>query len=162
MRGKRLLSFWNKSSAKHAIIRLIAVISTPRHKRIGQWGECVATRYLKKRSLFTLQRNWKSGLLEADLIAIDRRILTVVEVKTRHRSLKQNYPAFNAITPIKRQRLHRLARNFLRNYGPFCRRHGIKAYRVDVVEVYYTSTRFGFRRATDIEWYKGISETHSY
>lgn len=161
MRSTRLLTWWNKSAVRNALVRLIAVISKPHYKRVGEWGERIAVRHLRKKKLCALRRNWRSGVLEADLIAIDRRTLTVVEVKTRHHSLKQNYPAFKAITPVKRQRLHRLARNFLRNYGPFCRRYGIKGYRVDVVEVYYRSTRFGFLKVTDIQWYKGISETCS-
>jgi hypothetical protein len=74
----------------------------------------------------------------------------VVEVKTRHKTLRERYPAKAAVTQEKRRRLQHLGRSFVRNNGPLFRRFAIKSIRIETYEVYYRSTVFGLPRVTAI------------
>lgn len=119
---------------------------------VGRWGERIAARHLQRAGLVLLKRNWRDAALEADLIFQDKRTIVLTEVKTRRAYLKRDYPGRNAITPKKALHLERLARSFLRNNGPFCRRYGIRGYRIDLVEIYYEPIFGALRRAKAIEW----------
>lgn len=101
-------------------------------------------------------QNWRGVAGELDIIGIDNGALIVVEVKTRHISLKYDHPAIAAITPDKRDRLERLGRSFIRNHGPFCRRYAIKNRRTDIIEIYYARSRWGFLKKRKITWHKGL------
>ena len=50
---------------------------------LGKIGEELATEYLIKKGYHILERNWRSGHKEIDIIALDDTTLVVVEVKTR-------------------------------------------------------------------------------
>ena len=52
-------------------------------KRLGQTGEDKATEYLKNKGYKILERNWKSGKLEIDIITENKDFIVFVEVKTR-------------------------------------------------------------------------------
>ena len=104
-----------------------------------------------------IKRNWHSGRLEADIVSVEGRSLIVTEVKTRHRSLQQNYPAMAAITIEKRRHLERIGQSFLRNNGPLCRRFHIRTLRIDTVEVYYERGPLGLRRPHRVVWHRGLS-----
>ena len=55
-----------------------------RQKQIlGREGEGIAERYLKKQGFKLLERNYRCPLGELDLVALDRKVLVFVEVKTR-------------------------------------------------------------------------------
>jgi Holliday junction resolvase-like predicted endonuclease len=94
------------------------------------------------------------GKLEADIIALERRTLVVVEVKTRHESLMHTFPALHSVTAEKAAHLSTLARAFVRQHGPLCRRLGIKGCRVDTIEVYYRRTYFKRHHARCVSWHK--------
>jgi putative endonuclease len=132
------------------------------NKQVGRWGERTAQRYLVRANLSILDSNWRAGSSEADIIAQDGRTLVVVEVKTRHASLMHNFPALGAVTDQKRRTLHWLARSFMRNRAPLCRRRGLKNHRVDAVEVYYTPGRLGRHRIHTIRWHRGVSESNRH
>ncbi len=56
-------------------------------KRIfGTQGEDAALRYLVRRGYHLLERNWRIGHLEVDIIAEHYGIIVFVEVKTRHKT----------------------------------------------------------------------------
>ncbi len=124
---------------------------------VGAWGERVARRYLRTRGISILKTNWRSARLEADIIARDRATLVVVEVKTRHRSLKEHFPGRLSITEEKRENLKSLLRRFVRNNGPFLRRFGISRYRIDTIEVYYSTLVNPIKITTTVEWVPGVS-----
>jgi putative endonuclease len=124
--------------------------------RIGRWGERVAYKHLTAAGLIPVTTNWRSRAGEIDVVALDKRTLVIVEVKTRHRSLQDHYPAIAAVTLEKRKRLESLGRSFSRNHGPFCRRYGIKARRTDAIEVYYVRSRFGWLNVHSIHWHRGV------
>lgn len=158
MRSSLLTKLWYTSGARRALLRLNARIPKNEKDRVGRWGERAALRHIERHRLTTVRHNWHAGAIEADIIAFDRRTLVVLEVKTRRESHKHEYPALSAVGPDKRLRLHRLARSFLRNYGPLCRRHTIRGYRVDAIEIYYRKNALGLRVVTELRWHKGINE----
>jgi putative endonuclease len=124
----------------------------------GSWGEKVASRYLEKNGLIIIKRNWSSTRLEADIIGLEHRTLVVVEVKTRHSSLQQNYRGIDAINAQKLDRLCKLGSRFMSNNGPLCRRLGIKTVRIDGLEVYYRTGPLGCRIKTTIWRHRGLAD----
>jgi putative endonuclease len=58
---------------------------------IGKMGETLAVNYLRLIGYRLLQRNWRHGRLEIDLIASNGDTLHFIEVKTR-RSLRYGWP----------------------------------------------------------------------
>ncbi len=49
----------------------------------GEWGELEAERYLRKAGLRTLDRRWRHGHGELDLIMREGKVLVFVEVRVR-------------------------------------------------------------------------------
>ena len=49
------------------------------HNELGRWGEDLATAYLEQKGYTIVERDWKSGRRDIDIIAI----VVFVEVKTR-------------------------------------------------------------------------------
>ncbi|MFO0416231.1 MAG: YraN family protein [Pseudomonadota bacterium] len=102
--------------------------------------------------------NWRTQFGEADIIAIDRRALVIVEIKTRDIANRDDYPAIAAVNHDKRERLRGLVRSFLRNHAPICRRYGVKSHRRDVIEVYFSRSLFGFKTVKEIKWHRGLAD----
>lgn len=116
---------------------------------------------LEAQGLAIVRANWRATGGEVDIIAIDRRALVAVEVKTRHCGLKASYPALSAVTADKRARLRRLIRSFVRNNGPLCRRLALKSERVDAIEIYYAKTWFGCIKVVEAAWHRGLAQNSS-
>ena len=58
------------------------------HRRqLGKAGEYVACGFLRSMGHIILERNWRSGHLEIDIISLDRDGIHFVEVKTREHSI---------------------------------------------------------------------------
>lgn len=53
------------------------------HNEIGKFGEDLATNLLVQKGYKILERNWKIGRLEVDIIAANAEAVAFVEVKTR-------------------------------------------------------------------------------
>lgn len=82
---------------------------------LGREGEQAAAEYLEKIGLRVLARNWRCSQGEIDIIAAERRVLVVCEVKTRS-STRYGTP-LEAITRTKQRRLRRLAAGWLAANG---------------------------------------------
>lgn len=54
------------------------------HNRIGQYGEELALNFLLEKNYNLLEKNWRWGRAEIDLIVSQNEILVFVEVKTRN------------------------------------------------------------------------------
>lgn len=54
-----------------------------KHTELGKRGEELATRYLVRKGYRILERNWRAGKDEIDIIALNEDFIVVVEVKTR-------------------------------------------------------------------------------
>ena len=76
-------------------------------KLLGDRGERLAAKFLRKRGFKIIARQYKTRMGELDLIARDGHDIVFVEVKTR-RSDAAGHPV-EAITPTKQQKLTRLA-----------------------------------------------------
>ncbi len=83
----------------------------PVRAAVGGFGEETAARHLVAQGMAILDRNWRCDLGEIDLVARDRDVLVVCEVKTRRGDLFGS-PA-EAVTPRKAARLRRLAARWL-------------------------------------------------
>ena len=82
---------------------------------LGRWGEQAAVEYLERAGLRILDRNWRCAEGEIDIVAAERQVLVICEVKTR--SGAQYGSPLEAITPRKRARLRRLAVRWLVAHG---------------------------------------------
>ncbi|MHC4072407.1 MAG: YraN family protein [Planctomycetota bacterium] len=81
-------------------------------KLLGRWGEKRCEKFLKRKGLKTLTRNFSCKTGEIDLIMVDAdRTIVFVEVKTR--ADESFGPSESAITAGKKTRLTRAARYFL-------------------------------------------------
>jgi len=84
-------------------------------KTLGQRGEAAAARYLCRRGYKILARGDHFGPGELDLVALDRKTIVFVEVKTRQ-SAVMGHPS-EAVDDRKQRKLTRLAETFLKRYG---------------------------------------------
>jgi putative endonuclease len=100
----------------------------------GRRGEREAERYLKRQGFIILARGNRARLGEIDLVAVEKRTIVFVEVKTRT-SHDAGHPA-EAVDRHKQRRLTRAAREYLK-------RHQLTEYpaRFDVVAVTWPDAR---------------------
>ena len=78
-----------------------------KRKQLGRRGEDAACEYLARKGFKILERNWKCGYGEADIIALDKHSLVFCEVKTR-RGLSAGMPE-ESITYKKQERYGKIA-----------------------------------------------------
>ncbi len=92
--------------ARHILSRKMA-----QHNETGRRGEELACRYLARQDYRLLDRNWRCGHLEIDIIADDFGEVVFVEVKTRRDETLAN--AADAVTLEKKKHLLDAARAYL-------------------------------------------------
>lgn len=95
---------------------------------LGRYGEERAVAHLVSLGMRILERNWRCGIGELDVVALDGDDLVVCEVKTRAGTAFGG--PFEAVTPTKLVRLRTLAGEWLRLHP--CH---VRSIRVDVVGV---------------------------
>jgi putative endonuclease len=78
---------------------------------LGRSGEQAAVEYLERAGFRILDRNWRCAEGEIDIVAVERNVLVVCEVKTRS-GTRYGSP-LEAISASKRSRLRRLAARWL-------------------------------------------------
>ena len=82
------------------------------HRReLGRLGEDLACEWLKRHGHTILERNWRSGHLEIDVITIDIEGIHFVEVKARKESIQA--PPQDNVTELKQKKLVKAANAFL-------------------------------------------------
>lgn len=86
-----------------------------RYQSLGARGERIAARYLRRRGYHILETRARNVYGEVDIIAVDRRSLVFVEVKTR-KSLSAGHPA-EAVTEGKQRRITRSALAYLKHHN---------------------------------------------
>jgi putative endonuclease len=106
------------------------------HER-GRWGEDYAADRMESAGWTILDRNWRAGHAELDLVAVRTGILAFVEVKTRS-GLESGGP-LEALTWHKRRELQRAARAWLRMRGHAA--GPIESIRFDVIGVHIVKGR---------------------
>mgnify|MGYP004510707377 FL=1 len=112
-------------------------------KTIGDLGEYEAVRFLKKKRIKPIVRNYRSGRNEIDIIAGNKEYIIFAEVKTR--ALTPGNERFgsaaSAVDREKRRRLIAAAKDYLREN---CE---IRQPRFDVIEVYLDGSDGKYRVA---------------
>ena len=96
-------------------------------KEYGVTGEQIAARYLEDQGYVILDRNYRRGHKEVDIIALDHGELAVVEVKTR--TSEGVFAAEQAVDHRKRQNIIRVANNYVRRY------HRTEPLRFDIIAI---------------------------
>lgn len=83
------------------------------HRRsLGILGEDMACDFLRQRGHIIMERNWRAGHLEIDIISLDDDGIHFVEVKTRQRNI-QAPPQMN-VDHAKQNRITKAAQRFLK------------------------------------------------
>ena len=57
------------------------------HNELGKWGEDLAAKFLEEQGYEILERDWKSGHHDLDIVAGNEGGIAIVEVKTRRNRL---------------------------------------------------------------------------
>ena len=104
-----------------------SVESRQESKEFGVTGEQMAARYLEDQGYVILDRNYRKGHKEVDIIALDHGELVVIEVKTR--TNEDLFAAEQAVDHRKRQNIIRVANNYMRRY------HRTEPLRFDIIAI---------------------------
>lgn len=97
------------------------------HNELGKWGEDMAAAYLQEKGYSILERDWKSGHHDLDIIAQEGNTLVVVEVKTRRNRLFGDPE--EAIDYKKRRSLLSVINHYVKTH------HTCRSVRFDVISV---------------------------
>jgi putative endonuclease len=84
------------------------------HNDLGKWGEDLAEDYLRDKGYVIIDRDWKSGHHDLDIIAKKDETLVIVEVKTRRNRLFGNPE--EAIDYKKRQSLQSAINHYVKSH----------------------------------------------
>lgn len=57
------------------------------HNELGKWGENKAAEYLERKGYRIIERDWRIGHRDLDIVAIDSGMLVFVEVRTRRNNV---------------------------------------------------------------------------
>ena len=82
-------------------------------KLLGRWGESRCEKFLKKKGLVTLARNFSCKTGEIDLVMADKADGAVVFVEVKTRADESFTQTENVITSAKKAKLARAAKYFL-------------------------------------------------
>ena len=85
-----------------------------RPRTLGERGEAVAARYLRRHGYRIVGRGVRTSMGELDLVAVDGRTVVFVEVKTRQTD-QQGHPA-EAVDLAKQRKLTLLATSYLKRH----------------------------------------------
>ena len=83
-------------------------------KSVGKAGEDLAERYLKRQGYAIVERNYRCPLGEIDLIALNKRVVVFVEVKTRR--VDTSGAPLESVNAVKQRRLKRAALHYLNKH----------------------------------------------
>lgn len=96
------------------------------HNEIGKWGETIAADYLTSKGYAIVERNWRLGNYEIDIIAMHDNHIVFIEVKTR---VKTKYDPAESVDSRRIRRLSRAAHLFLTT------RDFPQEYRFDIIAI---------------------------
>ena len=82
---------------------------------LGRRGEDITCEFLEGKGHTILERNWRSGHLEIDIISIDQQGIHFVEVKTRQKSIQA--PPQENVDRTKQRRITKAALRYLNSSG---------------------------------------------
>jgi len=118
----RLLDFFRSPKA-----------AVPERARRGQIAEKAAAKFLRRQGYKIIQRNWRSGRDEIDLICKDGEVMVFVEVRARQKGALVS--GYDSVRGRKKEALRRVCRNY--RYSLRTKPH---TWRLDIVDVQLTET----------------------
>lgn len=126
-----------------------------RPKSLGERGEIVAARFLKRAGYRIVTTRLKQRYGEIDIVAVDGHAIVFVEVKTRRLDLTTQ-PA-EAVDETRQRRLTRAGLAFLKY-------HGLLEYpsRFDVIEIVWTADSAEPRIRHIIDAFPAVGEGQMY
>ena len=83
------------------------------HNIVGKIGEETACQIMKKKGFRIVETNWRFGHLEMDIIAINRKEIAFVEVKTRTSTFGGKRPE-EYVDDLKRRRMAAAANAYIK------------------------------------------------
>ena len=95
--------------------------------RRGRKGERAAIRFLKKSGYRILDRNWKSGRYELDIVAQQAHCVVFVEVKGRQSNALQT--GYDAVDAHKKKALQMAIRAYIQHH------RNVHHYRLDILAI---------------------------
>ncbi len=109
--------------------------------KLGEKGEELAVKFLKKNGYKIIEQNYKTPLGEIDIIAKDGDAIVFIEVKARE-SLAYGMP-FESVNRAKKRKIARVALLYLKRFKevPPCR--------FDVISIYYENNKHQFELIRD-------------
>ena len=127
-------------------------------KTIGDYGEDIAEKYLKKHGYRILSRNFSARGGEIDIIGFRHGTLVCFEVKTRSNN-SYGRPA-EAVDDLKIARINKALREFLNMYEDFgkipvfyplgiTKKRRIRKKRIDVIEIYISDNSYEINHIKD-------------
>lgn len=103
-------------------------------KMVGNYGEDLAVKYLKKKKFKIISRNYQTKLGEIDIIAVKNKETVFVEVKTRTQKLYGT--GAEAVDYFKQQRIIKTSMLYLGE------KYSLVPIRYDVIEIYLDGEEF--------------------
>jgi len=103
-------------------------MKSARRQSLGHHGESVAAEFLEKKGYTILERNWRTPYGEIDLIAMEKNVVTFVEVKTRASSSLG--PPEISITPRKEEHMRNAAEYFIQQHPEL-----VNDWRIDAITI---------------------------
>ena len=85
-------------------------------KRLGDIGEDMASKYLSEKGHRILERNWRAGHLEVDIISINSDGVHFVEVKSK--TAPYDVQPEEKVNKIKQKRIERAALRYINEKSP--------------------------------------------
>ena len=116
-------------------------------QQFGKEGQDLAEKFLKKKGLKVLERNYRNRFGEIDLIMRDKKTIVFIEVKAR-KSKRHGHP-LEAITTFKQQQISNMALQYLQ-----MKKALQKPARFDVIAIEVEKTE----KAPQLTWLKNAFE----
>lgn len=108
---------------------------------LGQFGENLAEKHLNSKGFRIIERNYRTGKLEIDIVAEYQDKLIIVEVKTRHTA--EIGEPWKAVTKKKQRQLIKAANSYIQS------RNVNLETRFDIVSIVHNSFRTSIEHIED-------------
>ena len=84
------------------------------HNDLGKWGEEMAAEYLQQKGYRIIERDWRSGARDIDIIAQAPDLSTLVFVEVKTRKSEALMRAADAVNPTKARNIALSANNYVK------------------------------------------------
>ena len=106
-------------------------------RKTGDMGEDLAVEYLRSNYYVIMERNWRHGKNEIDIIAKKNGVIVFIEVKTTASDAAEDYKMpLEAVDREKRRHLTECARAYVGRRKAYFKEDYYEDNRFDVIEVY--------------------------